>query len=74
MNFDSNVRDISVGYPVKSEDGKSLNLINKLMKELDSLPENYAFNSEELYRRKLFICNQLGHEFYDRKGYPEAKL
>ena len=74
MNFDSNVRVISAGYPVKTEDGKSLNLINKLLKELDSLPENYAFTAEELCRRKLTIYNQLGCEFYDRKSYAEAKL
>lgn len=79
MNFDSNVRVISAGYPANSMDGKSLNLIHKLLKELDSLDtEIYdvtaTFTSEEIYRQKLAIYYQLGYEFYDRKSYADAKM
>ena len=77
MNFDSNVRVISAGYPANNVDGKSLNLIHKLLKELDSLnPEinDSKIISEEIYRRKLSIYNQIGYEFYDRKSYADAKL
>ena len=74
MNFDSNVRVISAGYPANNVDG---NLIHKLLKELDSIePEinDSKITSEEIYRRKLSIYNQIGYEFYDRKSYADAKL